>query len=78
MKALINQKTGEVYFENHWMPWISRSTGYPLAIRSRGYALCEDATSDNASDYIVSEKIVEDDDGFETVYLTAVQKPIEE
>ena len=74
MKALINQRTGEVYWETGWLPWISRTTGLPLTLKSRGYAYCEEATSENASDYIVSEVREEDEDGFEVVRLVAVQR----
>ena len=60
MKALVNQRTGEVYWEDGWLPWISRATGLPLALRSRGYAYCAEATSENAADYTVSEVREED------------------
>ena len=72
MKALVNQRTGEVYWEDGWLPWISRATGLPLALRSRGYAYCAEATSENAADYTVSEVREEDEDGFEVVRLVAV------
>ncbi|MBR6204665.1 MAG: hypothetical protein IKQ60_06430 [Candidatus Methanomethylophilaceae archaeon] len=74
MKALVNQRTGEVYWEDGWLPWISRATGLPLALRSRGYAYCAEATSENAADYTVSEVREEDEDGFEVVRLVAVQR----
>lgn len=74
MRALVNQRTGEVYWEDGWLPWISRTTGLPLTLKSRGYAYCEDATSDSAADYIVSEIREEDEDGFEVVRLVAVQR----
>lgn len=74
MKALVNQRTGEVYWENDWLPWINRTTGLPLALRSRGYAYCAEATSESAADYIVSEVREEDDDGYEVVRLVAVQR----
>ena len=74
MKALVNQRTGEVYWEDGWLPWINRATGLPLTLKSRGYAYCEEATSENAADYAVSEVREEDEDGYTVVRLVAVQR----
>ena len=77
MKALISQRVGEVYWEADWLPWIDRSTGLPMSLKSRGYAFCGDATSDDPMAYDISEVREEDDDGNAVVRLVAVQRASE-
>lgn len=74
MKALIKQSPAyqaEVWFEDDWLPWIGDGTC--MARWPYGYALCQDATSDDPAEYIIEEHQTVDEFGDPVIYYTAVQ-----
>lgn len=74
MKALINKHTGEVFRQSDWLVWMDADTGYPLNHEPYGYALCEDAQSDDASDYTFTKHTSTDEYGDKIITYTAKLK----
>ena len=74
MKALIKQtpkRKAEVFFETDWLDWMDPDTGAPLNQDPYGYALAEDAPSEDPMDYDVERHEGVDEYGDPVVTYTA-------
>lgn len=77
MKALIKQRPtrqAEVFFASDWLDWMDHETGAPLNSDPYGYALAEDAPSDDPSDYEIERHEGVDEYGDPIVTYTATIK----